>query len=87
MELQDYFQTNMLYVKRILDARTDKAYSEWNLNDFISNVKRCNADFYEYILYPLNPVYDYFTEIGIKDDEMPTVLATLFYIYAKEKRL
>lgn len=87
MPLQSYINMDIEFLKKILSVRYGLHYAHCNLDEILTLAEKYKGDIKTYILYPINPLYDYFVEIGITDeDEMRKILATLFYLSIKNKK-
>lgn len=86
MPLQKYIDTDIEFLKKVLSVRYGKHYTECSLAEIIALSEQFKDDISNYILYPMNHLYDYFVHIGITDEnEMRTILATMFYFSMKRQ--
>lgn len=86
MSLQAYINTDIEFLKKVLSLRYGKHYNQCSLTEIQTLVEQFKDDISTYVLYPINPLYDYFMDIGITDEtEMRKILATLFYFSMKQE--
>ncbi len=87
MELQKYIEQDVEYLKKIFNHRCGEDYKQYDLKRLLRIAESCEEDILYYILYSMNPLYDYFCEIGINDEkEMIQLLTSLSYIQIKTEQ-
>ncbi len=86
MLLQDCITMDIEYLKKIFNKRLEGKYINYGLDEILAKAELLKNDISEYILYPINPLYDYFVDLGITDEtEMRRLLATMFYFHIKNE--
>lgn len=84
MQLQKYIDMDIGFLGKVFSARCKDKVENYSLDEILTLAEQHKDDISEYILYPINSLYDYFVEIGITDeDEMRKLLATFFYFSMK----